>query len=50
MYNSNLSKKPSFIKSIFFRIQKRKTYYSVLEAEFSRLKLENEQLKRQLFA
>jgi len=50
MTKANLSKKTSFIKSILFRIQKRKTYYSVLEVEFSRLKLENEQLKKQLFA
>ena len=43
MLKHKLSKKSSFIKSILYRIQKRKKYYSILEAEFSRLKLENEQ-------
>jgi len=50
MLKNKLSKKPSFFKSILFRIQKRKIYYTTLEAEFSRLKLENEQLKKQRLA
>lgn len=50
MTRNNLPKKHSLLKSILFRIQKRKIYYATLEAEFSRLKLENEQLKKQRLA
>jgi hypothetical protein len=49
MLKNKLSKKRPFIKSILFRTQKQKIYIKTLESEFSRLRLENDRLKKQLY-
>jgi len=46
MSKSNLSKKPSFFKSIRNRLQRKKIYLSTLEADFAALRVEHELLKR----